>query len=272
VNALVLGAAGQLGSELVRLTGPDSGVPHSVASITDAAAMEALIADRKPSVVFNCAAYNAVDRAESEPELARAVNAEGPRNVAEACRRHAAWMVHFSTNFVFDGGLGEPYIESDAPNPLSVYAASKLAGEQEVMAIGSRVLVVRTAAVFGGPNSFPNRILERARAGGAIRVVSDQSVNPTYARDLAAAALELASDEFAGIVHAVNAGCSTWAEFATTALFEAGVRASVEAIRTGEYPAPARRPANGCLGTIRYHALRPWQEAVEEWAAGVRKA
>jgi dTDP-4-dehydrorhamnose reductase len=272
VKALVLGANGQLGTELFRLIGPDSAVPHDALSITDAAAVEALIADRKPDVVFNCAAYNAVDRAESEPELANAVNAAGAGNVAVACERHGAWIVHFSTNFVFDGEQGEPYIESDNPHPLSVYARSKLAGESEVLAHGSHVLVVRTAAVFGGPQSFPSRIIESARAGQPIRVVSDQTVNPTYAKDLAAAALELARDEFAGIVHAVSDGCSAWDEFARAALFEAGLRVTVEPIKTVDYKADARRPAHGCLGTIRFRALRPWREAVEEWAAGLKEA
>ncbi len=156
-------------------------------------------------------------------------------------------------------------MESDEPAPLSVYGRSKLEGERRVLEEGSHVLVVRSAAVFGGPRSFPARILERARAGESLRVVSDQTVNPTFARDLAQAAVDLAERGYAGIVHAVADGCCAWDEFARVALGEAGVGARVEAIRTREYPAPARRPANGCLASIRYQPLRPWREAVREW-------
>jgi dTDP-4-dehydrorhamnose reductase len=272
LNALVFGAEGQLGSELVRLLGPETAVTHSGVSINEEAAVEALIARRKPDVVFNCAAYNAVDRAETEKDLAFAVNAEGPRIVAAACRRHGSTMVHFSTNFVFDGAMAEPYVESDEPAPLSVYAGSKLAGERAVQLAGAEVLIVRTAAVFGDRTgrSFPERILERARSGQPMRVVSDQMVNPTYAKDLAAAALDLVEQGFVGIVHAVNYGCTGWDDFARAVLTESGVVAGVESVSTEAYPTPARRPLNGCLATIRYHPLRPWREAVGDWASGLK--
>ena len=250
------------------MLGPETAVPHAEGSITDASAVDALIGERRPEVVFNCAAYNAVDRAESERALAFAVNSDGALNVAVACRRHGAAMVHFSTNFVFDGEGAEPYVESDEPSPLSVYASSKLAGERKVLEVGTHVLVVRTAAVFGGPQSFPMRILDRARSGESLRVVSDQTVNPTYAKDLAEAAVELAEQGMAGIVHAVAEGCSAWDEFARVVISESGLATSVEAIRTSAYPAPARRPANGCLASIRYRALRPWKDAVREWLRG----
>ncbi|HET7338462.1 MAG TPA: dTDP-4-dehydrorhamnose reductase [Candidatus Dormibacteraeota bacterium] len=264
----MLGANGQLGTELVRLFGDDSAVPHSALSITDEAAVDALISSRKPEVVFNCAAYNAVDRAESEEDAAFAINADGPGYIARSCQRHGAWFVHFSTNFVFDGSGAEPYVETDTPAPLSVYGSSKLAGEQRALEAGTHVVVVRTAAVFGSTTgrSFPERIVQRARAGEKLRVVSDQTVNPTFARDLAAAAVDLAEQRFAGVVHAVADGCAGWDDFARAALMASGVDVEVESITTGAFSAPARRPANGCLDTIRYHRLRPWQEAVSDWA------
>ena len=264
----MLGANGQLGTELVRLLGTESAVSHAEVSITDAGAVEALIVERKPEVVFNAAAYNAVDRAESEKDAAYAINAQGPGILAAACRRNDAWFVHFSTNFVFDGASAEPYQESDEPAPLSVYGSSKLAGEENALEEGTHVLVVRTAAVFGRTTgrSFPERILERARAGQKLRVVSDQSVNPTYARDLAAAAIDLAGQRFAGVVHAVADGCASWDELARAALADSGLPAEVESISTDAFPTPARRPANGCLSSIRYHALRHWKDAVADWA------
>jgi len=254
----------------VHVLGPDSGVGHAQASITDAIEVERLIGKRKPEVVFNCAAYNAVDRAESESDAAYAANAEGPRILAAACRRHGAALVHFSTNFVFDGKHDQPYTEADEPSPLSVYASSKLAGERHVLEVGAQVLVMRTAAVFGGPQSFPIRILERARSGQPLRVVSDQMVNPTYSKDLAAAALELAEQGAAGIVHTVNEGCSGFDRFARATLEEFGRSETVESVSSEAYPTPARRPLNGCLATIRYRPLRPWREALHEWADGLK--
>jgi dTDP-4-dehydrorhamnose reductase len=264
----VLGANGQLGAELVRLLGPESAVPHAAVSITDAGAVGSVIASRKPEVVFNCAAYNGVDQAESDKEAAYAINAEGPRIVAEACGRNDAWFVHFSTNFVFDGAGAEPYVESDVPAPLSVYGSSKLAGEENVLHEGAHVLVVRTAAVFGKTTgrSFPERIVQRAKAGQTLRVVSDQTVNPTYARDLAGAAVDLAGRRLAGVVHCVADGCATWDEFARAALAESGLKAEVESIATDAFPTPARRPRNGCLESIRYAPLRHWKDAVADWA------
>lgn len=272
MKAVVFGASGQLGTELVRQLGDAAGRTHQQVSVTDAAAVEAAIAEARPDVVFNCAAYNAVDGAGKAIPEAFAINADGPRNIAASCRRHGASFVHFSTNFVFDGSTAEPYVESDEPNPISAYGASKLAGEENVLAVGTHVLVVRTAAVFGATTgrSFPERILGRARAGEKLRVVSDQTVNPTYAPDLAVAAVELAEEGFAGIVHAVADGCASWDELARAALAEAGLAAEVESIGSEAYPTAARRPVNGCLGTIRYRALRPWREALRDWAQSIR--
>jgi dTDP-4-dehydrorhamnose reductase len=266
-NALVLGAAGQLGSELVQLLGPGTGVTHQELSITDASALDSLMASRRPDVVFNCAAYNAVDRAETDQDTAFQVNAHGPANIAAACRRHGSRLVHFSTNFVFDGSLDRPYVEADDPSPLSVYARSKLEGERMVLAALPPALVVRTAAVFGGRRgaSFPERILQLARTGAPLRVVSDQLVNPTYAGDLAQAVLRLVEDRMEGVVHVVAAGCCAWDELARAVLEEWGEMAAVEPIATGDYPMAARRPGNGCLSSTRTEPLRPWRQGLREW-------
>lgn len=273
MKALVLGASGQLGSELVRLLPDAMGLNRQELSVSDRAGIEAACVRFRPDVVFNCAAYNAVDKAEIEPELAHEVNATGAENAALACRRHGVRLVHFSTNFVFDGHLDRPYIEKDEARPLGAYGISKLAGETAVLAALPEALVVRTAAVFGDRGSaikggsFPQRIVQRARRGEPIRVVSDQRVNPTYASDLARAAIALASGELSGLVHAVADGCCGWDEFAREALAACGVDATVEPVTTAELGAPAPRPLNGCLGSTRTKPLRPWQEGVAEWAA-----
>ena len=276
MRAIVLGAGGQLGSDLVRLAGSESGFTHDQVSVMDPDAVDALLSGLRPELVINCAAYNAVDLAETERELAFAINAEGPANLARACARHRIRLVHFSTNFVFDGRLDRPYVESDVASPLSVYGASKLEGEHRVLELQPRALVIRTSALFGDRGSaikggsFPERILSRARDGEPLRVVADQKVNPTYTSDLAPVALELANSEVEGLVHVVAAGCAGWDEFARAALAEFGVEAEVEPVSSAELEAPAPRPLNGCLASDRVAPMRPWREALHDWA--VRRA
>jgi dTDP-4-dehydrorhamnose reductase len=273
LRALVLGAGGQLGSDLSRLIGTDSGFTHEQVSVSDPDAIDALLSSLRPAIVFNCAAYNAVDRAETERELAYAVNAEGPANVARACARHRIRLVHFSTNFVFDGALDRPYIESDSPSPISVYGASKLEGEQRVLDLLPNALVIRTAALFGDRGSaikggsFPDRILLRAEGGEALRVVADQKVNPTYTADLAPVALELGESDLRGVVHVVAAGCAGWDELARAALAEFHLTAEVEPALSADLGGAAKRPLNGCLSSSLVEPLRPWREGLHEWAA-----
>ena len=264
MRAVVFGSEGQLGSELVRLLGPEAGVPHSVVSITDYDAVDRVLAERRPEVVFNCAAYNAVDAAERHPADAYAVNAEGPRNISHACRRHGAAFVHFSTNFVFAGTQDEPYVEADEPAPLSVYGQSKLHGERLILLNGSDALVIRTAGVYGGRRGFPHRFAELARKGEPLRVVSDQRLNPTYARDLAEVSLKLAEAGAGGIVHAVAGGCCGWDEFARAVLTESGIERPVQSISGNLVNQEARRPRNGCLASTRIPPLRHWRDALRE--------
>ncbi len=268
-----MGAGGQLGTDLSKLIGPGSGVPHENLSILDSDAVDALLSSLRPALVFNCAAYNAVDGAETERELAHAVNAEGAANMARACARHRIRLVHFSTNYVFDGALDRPYVESDLPAPLSVYGASKLEGERRVLDLQPNALVIRTSALFGDRGSaikggsFPERILSRARSGKPLRVVADQKVNPTYTADLAPVALELGESELKGVVHLVASGCAGWDDLARAVLGEFHVAAEVEPASSTELGGPARRPLNGCLSSSRVAPLRPWREGLREWAA-----
>jgi dTDP-4-dehydrorhamnose reductase len=277
VKALILGAGGLLGSELKKLIPDAVALTHAQLSVSDLAALNAALPHYRPEVVFNCAAYNAVDAAEGQQDAAYQVNAQGAFNVALASAQQDVRLVHFSTNFVFDGSLDRPYVETDEVGPLSVYAKSKLEGEKLTSMVMPRALVIRTAALFGdsregGRSSFPERIIQRATAGERVRVVSDQTVNPTYAADLAAAAIALASTEMVGVVHVVNAGCTTWDEFARSTLAEFGVAGEVEPVSSAELGAPAPRPANGCLESTRTQGLRPWMEALGEYKQSVRGA
>jgi len=271
VRALVLGAGGLLGSELLKLLPDSTGVTRAQLSVTDLGAMNGAMSHYQPQVVFNCAAYNAVDGAETEEEAAFQVNAQGAFNVALACAQNEVRLVHFSTNFVFSGTLDRPYLENDEVGPLGVYGKSKLEGEKLISMVMPRAVIIRTAALFGGDGSrqrrnFPERILERASAGERLRVVSDQSINPTYTADLAAAAIALASEDTDGVVHVVNAGCATWHDFARATLDAFGVVVEVEPAASAELGAPAPRPPNGCLESSRTQALRPWREGLAEWA------
>jgi len=270
VKALVLGAGGLLGSELMKLLPDSAGLTHTQLSVTDLAALNAALPHHSPEVVFNCAAFNAVDGAETQQDAAYQANAQGAFNVALACAQRDVRLIHFSTNFVFDGALERPYVETDVVGPLSVYAKSKLEGEKLTSMVMPRALIIRTAALFGagsghGKLSFPERIVQRATAGERLRVVSDQTINPTYAADLAVAAITLASSEMEGLVHVVNAGCTAWDELARATLAEFGVAGEVEPVSSDDLGAPAKRPANGCLESTRTQALRPWREALSEF-------
>lgn len=242
-------------------------------SVADAGAVAAALDRHRPEVVFNCAAFNAVDRAETETELAFSVNAQGALNAAEACKRRRVGLVHFSTNFVFDGGLNRPYVESDVPRPLSAFGRSKLEGERLVLGELKSALVVRTAALFADRGSaikggsFPERVVERARRGEHLRVVVDQMVNPTYTLDLARSVVDHVRAGLTGVVHVVSSGCCSWEEFARVALAECGVEATVEPVTSEAFQAAAQRPSNGCLGSERVAYLRPWRQAIHEWAA-----
>jgi len=267
----VLGAGGLLGSELMKRLPDAIGLTRAQMSVTDLAAMNGALPHYEANVVFNCAAYNAVDRAEAEQEAAYQVNAQGAFNVALACAQNAVRLVHFSTNFVFSGSLDRPYVEGDEVDPLGVYGKAKLEGEKLTLMVMPQALIIRSAALFGGGGdggrlSFPERILERAAAGERLRVVYDQTVNPTYAADLAAAAIALALTDMDGVVHVTAGGCSSWEELARATLREFGVSGEVEPVSSAELGAPARRPPNGCLGSSRTKALRPWRDALKEWA------
>ncbi|UCE26379.1 MAG: dTDP-4-dehydrorhamnose reductase [Candidatus Coatesbacteria bacterium] len=274
MRVLVVGHKGMLGRAVIDESANADyeeiiGVDLEEIDITDPDRAMSAVTYVEPTAVVNCAAYTDVDGCETETELAFLVNGEGPGNLAVACREAGARLVHVSTDFVFDGGKGEPYVEEDEPNPRSVYGSSKLEGERNVSANLEDHVIVRTSWLFGrGGNNFVDKILARAEAGEKLRVVEDQVGSPTYARHLARAIKQILDTDYRGTVHAANTGAVSWYGFAEEILAAAGYEADLEMITSAELAAPARRPAYSVLNTDKLEilvgeALPPWQVGLE---------
>jgi dTDP-4-dehydrorhamnose reductase len=291
---LVTGASGQVGGELVQTLaalGEVVAPSRAELDLSDERSVRAMVRQVKPRWIVNPGAYTAVDRAESEAELAYAVNATAVRALGEEARAIGAAVVHFSTDYVFDGLEMAPYVETDAVSPASVYGASKLAGEQELARSGAAHLIFRTSWVYGATGkNFLLTILKAARERDRLRVVADQHGAPTWSRDLARMTAQVIGqcstelgtrdgllDEVArvgGVYHAAGAGETTWYGFAAEAVRQQaertpGIRlAEVDPIATAEYPTPARRPENSRLECRRLAEvlgwrMMPWERSLE---------
>jgi dTDP-4-dehydrorhamnose reductase len=267
----VLGAAGQLGRDLCpRLNGEVIPLSRAELDLADAASVAARLAGVRPDVLVNCAAYNFVDKAETEPEAAFAVNAWGVRALAQACAATQIKLVHFSTDYVFglDATRATPFTETDAPGPVSVYGLSKLAGEYLVRSIAPNGLVIRTCGLYGVHGSggkggnFVETMLRVAGQGKPLRVVADQHCTPSYTVDVAEASAALIRGGASGLVHVTNAGSCTWHEFASEIFRLAKMTPELTAITSAQFGAPARRPAYSVLSNSAGLTMRPWQEAL----------
>jgi dTDP-4-dehydrorhamnose reductase len=260
-----------LGRDLMRLAGDDAvGLGSADADVTDEAAVETAVRGAAPQVVVNCAAFTDVDGAEAAPEQAQRVNGVGPGNVAASAARAGAAVIHVSTDYVFDGRKREPYVESDEPNPLSVYGRSKLAGEEAAAAANPRHFVVRTSWLFGaGRDNFPETMLRLARERGELRVVADQVSAPTWTGHLAEGLLRLARTKAYGVHHMAAAGEGSRFDLARETLERAGVDAPVEPVKAADLPRPAARPAYSVLASERPDAIRlpPWREGLDAYLA-----
>lgn len=259
MKVIITGAGGQVGRSLTSQV--PSGVEvlgwgHKDLDIADANAVSEAVRQHAPNVIINAAAYTAVDRAESEPDLARKINVDGARHLATAARAFGARLIHISTDFVFDGAASAPY-KPDAPtNPLSVYGATKRDGELAVLAaLPGHAVVLRTAWVYAADGAnFVRTMLRVMKANGAVRVVADQIGTPTAARPLAEVLWQIvAKPEISGIHHWTDAGVASWYDFAV-AIAEEGAElgllgrdVTVSPIATHEYPTPARRPGYSVL-------------------------
>jgi len=283
MKLLVLGAAGQIGHELCRRVWPAdyriAGVDRAEVDITRQEAVADALRQERPDIVINAAAYTAVDRAESEPDVAWAVNAAGPGHLAVGCETAGIPLVHISTDYVFDGRKEAPYREDDPVNPLGVYGRSKEAGDRAVREGLPEHVIVRTAWVYSAQgHNFVSTMLRLAADRPVLRVVADQIGSPTSAADAAAAIATIvqrlaAGDRNWGTYNFAGAGAVSWHGFAEV-IFELaspwrGAPPRVDAITTAEYPTPAQRPANSVLDCRLIREVfgiepRPWREALAE--------
>lgn len=288
MKALVTGANGQLGSDLVpalRRVGLDcEGFGSAQLDITDAGAVSGAISTLRPSVVVNCAAYTKVDLAQSQTERAFAINRDGAKNLAESAKDAGATLIHISTDFVFDGSKPMPYNERDPVNPLGVYGASKLAGEDEVRRATDRHVIIRTSWLYGATGAnFVKTILRLAKERDEIRVVFDQVGTPTCTLDLSGAIVDILrrlgdsgnDPALWGTYHYSNEGVASWYDFAVAVVEEAGLLGfdlkckRVLPILTSEYPTPATRPSysvfdKGKFKTAFKADVRHWRSALRE--------
>lgn len=281
MKTIVLGSAGQLGRDLLALLPDDTvGLTRSDAELTDAVRLRACLEAHRPDRVINCAAYNLVDRAESEPQTAFGVNAWAVRSLAEFCRDLDATLIHFSTDYVFglDAARQVPWKESDAPGPVSAYGLSKLTGEYWVRMICPKHFVIRTCGLYGlwgqggkGGN-FVETMLRIAGQGKPLRVVNDQRCCPSFTCDVARASLALNESNRFGLYHLTNAGDCSWFEFAAEIFRQTRLKADLSPITSAEFAAPARRPHysvldNGAALSIGIGPVRKWQEGLADYLA-----
>jgi len=277
---LVTGITGQLGFDVLKelkQRGADViGTTREEIDLTTESGAKNFILDKKPETVIHCAAYTAVDKAESEAELALTVNGLATRWIAEACREINAKMIYISTDYVFGGDGKTPYEVHDEKKPVNIYGRSKLLGEDSVSAILPRHFIVRVSWVFGiNGKNFVKTMLRLAETKNQLRVVKDQIGSPTYTVDLAKLLADMAVTEKFGTYHASNEGFCSWAEFAEEIFKQAGLKVEVEGIDTIDYPTPARRPFNSrlskkSLDDAGFNRLPTWQDAVKRFLAELR--
>lgn len=232
---------------------------------------------RNSRVIINCAAYTNVDRAESEPDLAHAINADAVGTLGRLAAEHGVFVLHIGTDFVFDGTLDRPYAEHDAPCPLSVYGASKLAGERALTATGCEHLIVRLQWTYGaGGDNFITKCVERSRGRRELRVVNDQIGSPTWTRDSATALLDLLATRQTGLFHYAARGYASRSEVAAYAFDRLGVDCRVVPCSSNEFPTPAPRPLSSRFNCDKVDEVlgrpRPaWQDSVSEFLHPLRK-
>jgi dTDP-4-dehydrorhamnose reductase len=273
----VIGAKGQLGSDIVADLGSQAiAMSHAEIDITDPASIWHALDMNQPSAVVNCAAYNFVDKAETDRDSAMLTNSRGPGFLADYCRERDLKLVHVGSDYVYDGCTGQkPWKENDPPLALGTYALSKLSGEQLVREHCPRHFVVRTCGLYGrhaahGKGNFVETMLRLGRERPEVRVVNDQFCTPTYTVNLAAAIIDLLKTDQYGLYHATNSGSCSWYEFAAEIFRMANLSAKLIPITTAEYGARARRPSYSVLDCSKLTSvvgwkMPPWRDALSRY-------
>ena len=279
MKILIIGADGQLGTDLQKVIPSSEAIPLTLSDIdvTDKDSVARVIAKHRPDVVINTSAYHRVDDCEDNDQLAFSVNAFGVKNLCLACRQNDAALVHISTDYVFDGNKGKPYTEDDCPNPGTVYGISKLAGEFYARYMLKKYYVVRTCGLFGiagclgkGGGNFIETMLKLAKEKPVLRVVADQIVGPTYTLDLARKINELIRTQKYGLYHITNKGECSWYDFAKKIFELTGSGVKLEKATTSEFKAKATRPAYSVLAhknlnNIGLDDMRTWDKALKAY-------
>ena len=279
MKILITGANGQLGNEL-KLLGkkfPDYQLAYTdidELDITDMQAVSAYFDKMQPDVVVNCAGYTAVDKAEQEPDLALKINALAVRNLSNACGEFNALFIHISTDYIFNGKSCRPYVETDTPAPASSYGKSKYAGETQMQSSCRNGIILRTSWLYSATgNNFVKTILKYGKERGNLNVVYDQVGCPTYAKDLAAAILEILPElkdhEGVEIFHYANEGVASWFDFAKAIVEFSGIKCLIHPIETRDYPLPAIRPFYSVLNKGKFKSrfgleIPYWKDSLEE--------
>lgn len=279
MKVLVIGSDGQLGTDLAKVVPKDQfiGLTIKDIDITDKARCLDVIKQHSPDVVVNTAAYHHVDKCEDNEAPAFEVNTYGPKYLAEACKAADCALVHISTDYVFDGKKGKPYVETDPPNPQSIYAISKYAGEQCVKYTLDKHFIVRSTGLFGtagclgkGGGNFVEGMIKRSQTQPELKVVTDEVLSPTYTLDLARNIYELCRTDKYGLYHMVSHGGCSWYDFACEIFKLLGRDVVVHKTTAAEFKAKAKRPGysvldNAALKKISLDKMRPWQEALKAY-------
>lgn len=277
MRAIVLGSGGMLGGELLRQFEKDSsfeaiGFSHSELNVLDSESLRNIFEQHHPDVVWNCVAYNAVDRAETDLDAANELNAKFPEKLAKLSKEFGAKLVHFSSGYIFDGKTGNGYQENSEPAPINAYGQSKLVGEKVVSENINQHYIIRLNWLFGKPGSgaqskksFPDMVIDLANKESSepLRMVSDEIATPTFAEDLAIESIRLVKeDEPFGIYHLTNSGQASWYDFANETLKLNGISVQINPISSRDLKRAAIRPKNAVLLNTKHPVLRDWREAL----------